>query len=83
MIYLRTNCYIYKMLHHFSDFYCFFNDGDTELTLRINWDHFYIFSGNYQVHDIWQNSDLGITKELMNFTLGSHDVILLRLIKSP
>jgi len=60
---------------------CFFNDCDTDMPLQINWDHFYILSGEYQVRDVWQRSDLGTTNEPMEFVLGRHDVVFLRLIK--
>jgi alpha-galactosidase len=62
---------------------CFFNDSDTDTSLRINWSHFYILSGEYKVYDIWNNKDLGTTKALMTFDLKSHDVILLKLMKMP
>ena len=60
---------------------CFFNDEDVHLPLRINWDHFYILGGEYDVYDIWNKKDLGSTKNEMEFEVASHDVLLLRLKK--
>jgi alpha-galactosidase len=60
---------------------CFFNDEDVHLPLRINWDHFYILGGEYDVYDIWNKKDLGSTKNEMEFEVAGHDVLLLRLKK--
>jgi alpha-galactosidase len=60
---------------------CFFNDGDTDVPLRINWNHMWILSGRYSVCDIWQNKITGDTGKESAFLLKAYDVILLRLTK--
>jgi alpha-galactosidase len=60
---------------------CFLNEGDETLPLRINWQHFYILDGEYEVYDIWTKTTHGTTKEYMEFKVESHDVLFVRLRK--
>ena len=60
---------------------CFFNDEDVLLPLQINWKHFYILDGKYEVRDIWNMIDFGTTEKEMEFEVASHDALLLRLTK--
>lgn len=60
---------------------CFFNDEDVLLPLRINWKHFYILNGQYEVRDIWNKIDFGTTEKEMEFEVESHDALLIRLTK--
>jgi len=58
---------------------CIFNSGEDTLKVRLTWSHLWFLKGNYQVRDLWQKKDLGITDKDFIREIPSHDVILLRL----
>ena len=58
---------------------CFFNNSDNNVDLRINWKHFSILKGEYEIRDLWQKKDLGKTNKNFLRELPSHDAILLKL----
>ncbi len=60
---------------------CYLNTGKERLDLRVNWKHFTRMNGTYSIKDIWQNKVLGKTDKNYEFSIESHDVILLRLTK--
>ncbi|MBN2102679.1 glycoside hydrolase family 27 protein [bacterium] len=59
---------------------CFFNTGDDDLNLRINWSHVWILKGDYHIRDLWQKKDIGTTRKHFSATIPSHDVIMLKMI---
>jgi alpha-galactosidase len=71
-----------KELSHGDWAVCFFNTGQTPLDLVVDWSHFTMMKGSYTIRDLWQHKDIGDTTHGYNFTIPSHDVMLLRLSKS-
>jgi alpha-galactosidase len=58
---------------------CFFNSGNDQLNLRINWAHLSVLQGDYQVRNLWQKKDLGTTKKQFTAAIPPHDVVLLKM----
>jgi len=70
-----------KELSHGDWAICFFNTGSSPLDLVVDWTHFTMMSGRYTIKDLWKNKLLGDTTRGYNFSIPSHDVVLLRLTK--
>lgn len=61
---------------------CYLNTGTESLRLMVNWEHFTMMpKGRYSIRDVWQKKMLGETDRHYEFSVESHDVILLRLSK--
>lgn len=58
---------------------CFFNSGENDLHLRIQWNHLSFLKGTYRIRDLWKKKDLGTTQERFVGTIPPHDVLLVRL----
>lgn len=58
---------------------CFFNSGENDLHLRIQWNHLSFLKGTYKIRDLWQKKDIGTTKERFVRSISPHDVVLVRL----
>lgn len=40
---------------------CFFNTGDKSMVVKVNWNHLSFLQGTYEIRDLWEKKDLGIT----------------------
>jgi len=58
---------------------CFFNSGENDLHLRIQWNHLPFLKGTYRIRDLWKRKDIGTTQERFVCTIPPHDVVLVRL----
>lgn len=58
---------------------CFFNPGDNNMQIRVNWNHLWFLKGTYQIQDLWQKKNLGKTNKKFVSDIASHDVTLLKL----
>lgn len=57
---------------------CFFNRGASPLSTKIDWQALKLPHG-HQVRDLWRHEDVGRVGDPMEITIGSHDVVVLRL----
>ena len=62
---------------------CFFNRADKEQTITIPWKELGI-EGNYDIRDLWHHKNSGNTLKgpLAEYTIGPHDVVVLKLKRS-
>ncbi len=58
---------------------CIFSTGEDKLKVRLDWKHFWILKGSYEVRDLWAKKDLGKTDKNFESEIPSHDVILFKL----
>jgi alpha-galactosidase len=58
---------------------CFFNSGDNQMEIRVNWKHLSFLKGTYQIRDLWQKKDIGTTNKNFVGQVASHDVALFKL----
>lgn len=68
-----------KELSHGDWAVCFVNSSDRPEELKINWNNLTFLHGTYNVRDLWTKKDLGTTAKEHAPTIGSHDVLLVRL----
>jgi alpha-galactosidase len=58
---------------------CFFNSGEKDLTIRVNWAHLSFLNGTYKIRDLWQKKDLGLTDKNFNPRIVAHDIVMVKL----
>ena len=58
---------------------CFFNSGNDEMEMRVNWSYLSFLKGKYNIRDLWLHKNIGTTDTNMNFNIPSHNVVLVRL----
>ena len=58
---------------------CFFNSGENQMQLKVNWSNIWFLKSTYKVRDLWQKKDIGTTKEDFSGDIASHDVFLFKL----
>jgi alpha-galactosidase len=58
---------------------CFFNTGDKDMVVKVNWSHLSFLQGTYKVRNLWKKKDLGITDKGFNPNIKPHGVVLLKL----
>jgi len=58
---------------------CFFNSGNDEMEMRVNWSYLSFLNGKYSIRDLWLKKNIGTTDTNMNFNIPSHDVVLVKL----
>jgi alpha-galactosidase len=58
---------------------CFFNSGDENMTIRVNWTYLPFLNGTFKIRDIWQKKEIGKTDTDYSSDIAPHDVVLLRL----
>lgn len=58
---------------------CALNTTLAPAELRIEWERLWFLKGTYLARDVWGKRDLGSTEQATAATVGSHDVLLLRL----
>jgi alpha-galactosidase len=56
---------------------CFFNSGDDNLPLRVNWANFPFLKGVYDIRDVWLKKNLDTTAKDFACKIKPHDAVLL------
>jgi len=60
---------------------CIHNTGTESYVQRINWKHYGMLQGEYEVYDIWKKKMIGSTAKNRDITIPARDVVFYKLIK--
>lgn len=59
---------------------CFFNSGNNDMLMRVNWNNLSFLKGTFTIRDLWQKKNIGKTDVNLNVNIPPRDVVLVRLM---